>query len=388
MKNLLLLTISIALLSACASADKMLERGDYDGLVRMATKKLSGNKKKDDLVIALEKGFEKITKRDMATIEFLKVSDKAEDWEDIMDIARDIDHRQELIEPLLPLISVSGYHAKFTFVHTDQILSEAKITAVNLYEKRLEDMVVAARKGNKKEARQAFNLIDHICTITDKYYRPELRDEMWNLGINKILLQIENNSNVIMPAGFEEEILSADFANMGGSWDRYYTEIDEDMKIDYKVLLRITDIATTHDEWKEIQHPYSKNIVDGWEYVLDDKGNVKKDSLGNDIKRDKHITVNATVVETLQSKKALIRARMDITNVHTGARVYSQPLEVEDLFNHTARNFFGDERALDNELRVRIPPATYPSDASIIWDAFKGLKPKFFDEVRRANFSV
>ena len=140
MKNLLLLMVILALLSACASADKMLERGDYDGLINLATKKLSGKKKKDEYVKALEKGFEKITKRDMAIIESLKNSDNPQDWEDIMKVARDIDRRQEKIEPLLPLISVSGYHAKFTFVHTDDILTEAKITAINLYEKRLDDM--------------------------------------------------------------------------------------------------------------------------------------------------------------------------------------------------------------------------------------------------------
>jgi len=387
MKNLLLLTISIAMLSACASADKMLERGDYDGLVNLATKKLSGKKKKDIYVLALEEGFEKITRRNMATIESLKTSNDPEDWEDIIAIARDIERRQDKIEPFLPLISETGYQAKFTFVRTDKIVTDAKITAVNLYEKHLDDMLAAARKGNKKQARQAFNLIDQIRSLSDHYYKPELRDEMWSLGINKIFLRIENNSNMIMPAGYEEELLSADFANIGGSWDRYYTEIDEDMNIDYQVVLRILEIATSHDEWREVQYPYNKNVVDGWEYVLDEKGNVKKDSLGNDIKKDKIIAVNATVVETFQSKKALIRARMDITNVHSGARIYSQPLEVEDIFSHTARNFFGDERALDQNLRNRILPVTYPSDASLIWDAFKGLKPKFFDEVRRANYS-
>src|SRR5687768_16880060 len=137
MKNLLLLAISIAMLSACASADKMLDRGDYDSLVNLATKKLSGKKKKDALVLALEEGFEKITRRDMARIEALKNSDSAEDWEEIMHIARDIERRQDKIEPFLPLISETGYQAKFTFVRTDKIVTEAKITAVNLYEKQL-----------------------------------------------------------------------------------------------------------------------------------------------------------------------------------------------------------------------------------------------------------
>jgi hypothetical protein len=34
-----------------------------------------------------------------------------------------------------------------------------------------------------------------------------------------------------MPAGHEEEILSADFANIGGSWDSTHTEVDEDMPL-------------------------------------------------------------------------------------------------------------------------------------------------------------
>ena len=40
MKNLLLLLLSIAMLSSCASADKLLEQGDYDGLVRLADQRL------------------------------------------------------------------------------------------------------------------------------------------------------------------------------------------------------------------------------------------------------------------------------------------------------------------------------------------------------------
>lgn len=387
MKNLLLFTISIAMLTACASADKMLERGDYDGLVNLAARKLSGKKKKDTYVIALEEGFEKITRRDMARIEALKTSNDANDWEEIIAIASDIERRQNKIDPFLPLISNTGYQAKFTFVRTDKIIQEAKSTVVNIYEKHLDDMVASARKGNKKSAREAFGLIDRIGSLTNPYYQSELRGEMGSLGINRILLNIENNSNLMMPIGYEEELLSADFANMGGSWDRFYTEINEDMTVDYKVVLKILDVSTTHDEWHEFQYPYTKEVKDGWEYVLDLNGNVAKDSLGNDIKRDKFIKVNATVVETIQSKKAFIRSRMEIVNAHTGARTYSQPLEIEDCFSHTARNFFGDERAIDLNLRQRILPITYPSDATLIWDAFQNLKPKFFDEVRRANYN-
>ena len=125
MKNLLLFVITIVMLSACASADKMLDRGDYDGLINLATNKLSGKKKKDEYVRALEQGFEKINQRDLATIESLKNSNDAEDWEEIIRVAHGIDRRQDKIEPLLPLVSVSGHHAKFTFIRTDNIITEA-----------------------------------------------------------------------------------------------------------------------------------------------------------------------------------------------------------------------------------------------------------------------
>ena len=52
MKNLvytfLSLSLSLSLFTSCASVDKMVERGDYDGAIQVATKKLAGKKKKEE----------------------------------------------------------------------------------------------------------------------------------------------------------------------------------------------------------------------------------------------------------------------------------------------------------------------------------------------------
>ena len=389
MKNLnYLLSLSLSLslsLFSCASADKMLEKGDYDGLISLATKKLSGKKKKEEYVIALEKGFEKITRRDMARIESLRVTNTAESWEEVIRISNSMQRRQDRIEPLLPLVSEDGYHATFSFVRTAEIITEAKTTAVALYEKRLAEYVVSARKGNKTAARQAYALTEQIRNLSREYYRPELRDEMWNLGINRIVVRIENNSQAILPSGFADELLSLDFRNNNNSWDRFYTN-HQDIDADYEVVLKIQDIIVTPDEWFERQFPYTKDIVDGWEYVLDERGNVAKDSLGNDIKRDKIVRVNATVVEMEQSKRALVRSRMEVFDKHSGERVHVETFEIEECFSHIARNIYGDERALELYQRQRVLPVLYPSEATLIWDAFLGLKPKFFNELRRTNY--
>ena len=309
MKTYFYSVLILALFTACASSDRMLEKGDYVAAIQMAVRKMSGKKKKDVHVLALEEGYERIMRRDLARIESLQSSNRAEDWDEVIHIIKDIRWRQDLVEPFLPLVSETGYRANFEFIQTDSLLADARTTAISLYEKRLVDLVNGARRGNKTSARQATQLIDHIGTLNLNHYRQDLRDEMWNLGITHILVRIENDSRHFLPNDMVDYLLAMDFNKTGNQWDRFYTDAYEDMPIDYEVVLNIQDVYTSPDEWAERVFPYTKEIVDGWEYVLDQNGNVAKDSLGNDIKRDKIVRVNATVVERVQTKRAVVRAR-------------------------------------------------------------------------------
>ena len=49
--------MTVALLASCVSTEKLLERGNYEDLITKASRKLAGNKKKDQLVYALEEGY-------------------------------------------------------------------------------------------------------------------------------------------------------------------------------------------------------------------------------------------------------------------------------------------------------------------------------------------
>src|SRR5690606_19840486 len=108
--------------------------------------------------------------------------------------------------------------------------------------------------------------------------------------------------------------------------------------------------------------------------------------LGNDIKRDRYITVKATVVETSQDKAALVAARVDVTDLSNQAVILSRPIQFEERFSHVARQFYGDERALDNNQRKRIPLVSYPADTDMLTAALMGLKPLYFAQIRRAPF--
>jgi hypothetical protein len=68
---------------------------------------------------------------------------------------------------------------------------------------------------------------------------------MWDLGINKILVRIENNSGAILPPYYEDELLSVDFRMPEINGDRFYTDIQPGSHVDYEVVLHIHNISTS-----------------------------------------------------------------------------------------------------------------------------------------------
>ena len=386
MKNLLILLSALSILAGCRSIERMLDQGDYDTVIEKAVKKLTGKPKKEEYVLALEQAFAKATRRDMSRIEALRQEGRASSWEEILHIAQAIDYRQDRIEPLLPLRSESGHKAEFTFVRTDPIMAEARNRAETIYVGKLEELTADARRGNKQAAREGWRLVDQIRYLNPDNDQRMLREELRELGTVHILLTLDNESRSILPPGLSRELLASDLNRSADDWERFYTVEDPDRAYDVLAELRVTNVDVSPERWRESSQEYTRSIKDGWEYVLDARGNVAKDSLGNDIKKDKFITVKATVVETFQEKAALVRARVEITDSATGKVLSSKPIEFEERFQHIARNFYGDERALETHLCERILPVGYPADTDMITAALFGLKPMFLQQVRNTRY--
>jgi hypothetical protein len=62
-------------------------------------------------------------------------------------------------------------------------------------------------------------------------------------------------------------------------------------------------------------------------------------------------------------------------------------MEAANHFEHIARRFYGDERALDDNMKGSVGVIPYPGDADLIMEAFKVMKPQFFNEVKRFNYN-
>ena len=136
-------------------------------------------------------------------------------------------------------------------------------------------------------------------------------------------------------------------------------------------------------DWRELE------VVDGWGYVLDENGNVAKDSLGNDIKQDKIVTVRARFFEIQQVKSTQVIGKVVFTDLKLNQILESFPIDSEFIFENFYGRVNGDRRALNEDdiqlLGNRAVP--FPSNEQMVFDTGEDLKLKLKDIIRRMTFS-
>lgn len=389
-RQLLLLFLGSTLLLHCSSPAKLVETGSYDTAIQLAVQKLAGKeRKKATHVLALQEAFSKATQRDMERAEKLKASGRPEDWEQVYDIYHQIEARQNRIEPLLPLVDENGKKASFLFVHTEELTREAREEAAAfLYADALRLMELARNNRDRPAAREAMNQLDKITRYYRVYRnRDALMEEARVLGTTFILVELQNRAPVVLPSGLEEELLQLGFGNQQGQWRVFHNSPQEGIQYDYRASYLLMNIQVSPGTVNERQFEESREIEEGFNYVLDEKGNVKKDTAGNDIKVPKKVLIKAAVLENYQSKAARLSGKLELYDFRTHSIIDIQDLGAEAVFENYAATFRGDERALSAETRKRIGnrPQPFPSDEFLILEAARRLKPVLLDKLGRTS---
>ncbi|RMG85072.1 MAG: hypothetical protein D6714_06680 [Bacteroidetes bacterium] len=377
MKKTNFLLLLLAFMVACASPMKLAERGAYDDAIDKAVKKLKGKKKKKaEHVAALEKAFFRANSRDMKEAERLKKEEQEENWIKIDRLYKQIERRQRKIEPLLPLYDENGRKADFKFVHIEDLQRESKERIAELYYQNALDLLKEAENGDRFAARKA---IDELRKI-EKYYKNyrdsrSLQKAARELGMTHVLIEVRNESGAVLPPGFEEELLKISTRNLNSKWKDFDVEPQQNTHYHYRVALRLQNVDVSPERVKEREYTDEKEVEDGFDYVYDENGNVKKDSSGNDIKVPATKTIRATVHEIYQSKAAIVGGLLDIYD-DDGNVVHSEPISVEAVFENYASRYEGDKRALSKESKKRIgnEPLPFPPDEVLLLDAAKKLK--------------
>jgi len=368
---------------------KMIESGSYDSAIDLSVRKLSGKKKKKvKYVESLALAFEKVTKSDMRQAEALKKEGRSENWEKIHAIYRRIQTRQEKVEPLLPLYDKEGVKAGFRFVKIDDLAQESKQRAAEYLYSHAQQLLAEAEKGDKMAAREAYDELQKI----ERYYhhfrdKEKLKAAARDLGTTRVLFKIKNQTDFLLSKAFEAELTRMNVKDLDRNWKSFFTKPVSGIDFDYYVAMNFSSISLSPAIIKEREYEDQKEIEDGFEYDLDENGNVKKDTAGNDIKIPKKVLAKAKVFETLQNKTASLGGDFEIFDNRTKNLLHAEPVVVTAVFENYASTFKGDERALtkDSKQRIGNQPLPFPTDEALLLEAADLLKPILKTKILRVK---
>lgn len=374
------------LLASCHTAKKYVESGDYDSAIDLCVRKLRGKaKKQTEYVHGLELAFKKAQDRDLATIRNMLAEQRPELWERIHDLHLNIKARQNKVAPLVPLTSSKGYKAHFTFVDIGPLEIESRQNAAEYLYNQAVGNIERGERGDKLAARKAYR---QLLDLGKRYYsnyrdKQDLLAKARDLGTSYVLLAVKNQSGKILPRDFSDRLLALSKNEMDSEWKAFYFEAKPGEEFDYKAVFNIYDIDISPERVSERTYFDEKKIKDGWEYVLDKRGNVKKDSLGNDIKRTKYAQIRAQVLEIHQTKAARLGGTIEIFDLVQNISLDRCDLATEVIFEHFAATFQGDQRALSKESKLLIGsgPVPFPRDVDMLVQAADRLKPDLKHEL-------
>lgn len=394
MKKLLLFAIA-ALLIACGGVKKTqqaLNSGNYNTVMNRAIKNLRDNKTKkghQDYVLLLEEAFARHSEKEINRIQFLENDGNPANLVSIYEGYANLKSLQNRIRPLLPLpVYDEDRNAKFKFVNYDNTILEVKDDLSAYLYDNATNLLSSAR--NKMEYRKAYDDLKYLDDINPGYGDTSVKmDEAYQKGLDFVKVELKNDTEQIIPERLETELLDFNTYGINNFWMQFHAQPIENVNYDFSMELDFNQINISPERVNERQLIKEKVIKDGFEYVLDDNGNVAKDSLGNDIKVDKFKTVTCNFYEFTQLKTAQIGANVSFKDLRSGQVVNSYPLSSEFVFQHIYANVDGDRRALDNNLVALLDLAAvpFPTNEQMVYDAGEDLKARLKAIVNRYEFN-
>ncbi len=393
MKKLLLLTVFLSVLLSCGGRkqiEKQLHAGNYDTAISNALKKLENNKdkkRKQKFVVMLEDAFYKVVERDLKTISHLKKDGNPEQYKLIYELYVNLEARQEAIKPYLPLKIGNKYlNLEFNDYET-QIVDYRYKASDYLIDKGLDLLDT----NDKINIREAYSIFEYIESINPNFEETrELMVEAHEKGKDYVLVGIENRTRQIIPAQLEYDLLDFNTYGLNQFWTVYHAKKEAAITYDYEMQLQLRRILISPEELREKQLVRKKQIVDGWEYQLDENGNVAKDSLGNDIKVDKIIEARARFSEFNQFKSTKVLADVVYTDLKSNQIIDAFPIDTEFVFENRFGVYRGDKRALTkrdkrllNQRRVQ-----FPTDEQMVYDSGENLKHELKSIINSYRFGT
>lgn len=373
-KTFALIFLLALLLSGCGSSRKQLEKGNYDAAIDKAVKQL--RKDPDDVkqIEILSQSYKIANEQNNERIRFLKMEGRPENWDEIYQLYKVLGDRQSLVRTVTPLTS-HGHTIDFPYVDYMQEMIIAKKKAADFYYAHGNELM---KTGLKENYRQAFYEYVRAKQYVGDYEGIDNKiEDAKYLGMSRVLVSIRNSSLLKFPPEFEQDLLALDLPRLNNEWVEYHTQDPGgDIKYDYYVNVNVKNVAVSPDQTFQRDSVVKRDVEDGFKYQYDRKGNVVKDSLGNDVKIKVYKTLQCALVETVQRKACRIDGDIEVVQMNPNKVLKKDPVGAQSNFENVSSRAIGDTQALNKEQldRTKSQVVPFPNDIEMVLRCSESLK--------------
>ncbi|MBF4986063.1 hypothetical protein FNJ87_17615, partial [Nonlabens mediterrranea] len=352
MKVLFSLCFICILSAGCSSvkkAETAINTGNFDQAIDIAISNLSSDKnakRKQEYVVLLEDAFAKAVHEDQIVLNRLQSDPNPAVLESIYETLRNMEVRQSKIRALLPLkVYDTGEEAVFPMIDYSGEIITAR---TSLSDHLLNNARKSLSQANTLQSRVIYDDLTYLNQINPNYKdTQQLLNEALEKGTDYVIVSLKNDTQLVIPERLEDELLNFSTYGLNDKWTLYHNRAVQNVIYDYGLDINFRNINISPEQILQKELQREKQVKDGFEYELDERGNVKKDSLGDDIKTDKYKLVKATILQNTQYKEVSIDANIIVTNLTSGQLIDRFPVGSAFIFNYIYGSVSGDRRAID-----------------------------------------
>lgn len=384
MKYLHIQILISLLLISCSSPEKLLLQGNYDALINKSVKKIIKGKHVSENAELMDKAYKLANQRDLERINYLKTEGNPDTWDEIHSLYSRLNYRQSLVKKVVPL-NVGNVRISYEFEDYGKQIADAKRNAADYYYNHAKKLM---ENGDKESYRLAYNELFRAKNYAGgNTYSDidQLISDCKYFGTTRVLITSINNSYVHLPNEFMHNLLDFNRAGLNNNWIEYHLrQMDREMIYDYYIDIHLQFVEVSQGTITEIDHEYRKRVEDGFTYVFDRRGNVMKDSLGNDIKVPKYKDLKCTVIEKIKEKSAILKGEIEFSSSNPKQIIAREPIAAKSQFQDISFRAVGDIEVLNPEQRNQLldREVPFPEDLSMIYNTAEAFKNSISDVVK------
>jgi hypothetical protein len=312
--------------------------------------------------------------QDNERVRFLKMEARPDNWDQIYLVYKALSDRQSLVRTVTPLNN-NGRSVDFPYIDYMPDMVNAKRKAADFYFGHGTELM---KSGIKDNYRQAYGEFIRAKQYVGDYegIDSKILDAKY-LGMSRVFVSIQNSSIFQFQKEFEQDLLALNLPALNSEWVEYHTQnLNANTQYDYFVNVNVKNIAVSPDSKVDRDSVIKRDVEDGFTYALDKKGNVMRDSLGNDIKLKKYKTLQCALVETVQSKACRIDGDIEVVQMNPNKVLKKDPIGAQSTFENVYSRALGDTQALNAKQleRTRSKELPFPTDLEMVVRCSESLK--------------